>query len=603
MCARGAAAPDDATVVCYVSVIVESAEVTDMQLARAAAILLAGLAIVLTAAHAALADTRVALVIGNSGYAHGGRLANPANDAAAVAEALRKVGFTVTSRSDLGKQQFEDVLKTFTRDAAGADVAVVYYAGHGMEMGGTNYLVPVDAVLAADSDVDFEAVPLDLVMRSVDGARRIRVVILDACRNNPFADAMKHTSGASRSIGRGFARVEPVGDMLVAYAAEAGSTAEDGDTPNSPFATALTKRLTAPGVEIRILFGQVRDDVLAETGQRQRPAIYGSLGGDGFYFVPPAGQAVTAVSVTSAPAGGSSGGLDPRAIELAYWQSVAGSNDPAQLNAYLARYPKGDFAEVAQDKLAALKLRMAKAEPPPAAATRTPSLAGPNAAPEAVINGDRALRALQFDEAMRWYRQAADQGLAVGQFDVGRLYSEGLGAPQDYAEAMKWFRLAALQGSAAAQVAIGHMYEDGHGAPRDYVEALRWFRLAARVSFPAAQTSIGFLYAHGLGVSVDDAEAMRWFRLAADQGWPAAQNSVGNLYRGGLGAPRDYAEAMRWYRLSADQGFALAQYSLATLYADGLGGPRDLANARTWMTKAAIGGDARAKAWLAQHPE
>jgi TPR repeat protein len=564
---------------------------------------LAGLAILVLLAPGALADTRVALVIGNSSYAHGGRLPNPVNDAAAVAEALRKVGFTVTSRQDMGKVEFEQTLKTFTRDAAGADVAVVYYAGHGMEMGGTNYLIPVDATLAADSDVDFETVPLDLVMRSVDGAKRIKVVILDACRNNPFADAMKRTTGASRSIGRGFAKVEPQGDMLVAYAAEAGSTAEDGDTPNSPFATALTHRLVAPGVEIRILFGQVRDDVLSETGQRQRPAIYGSLGGEGFYFVPPAGSAV-AVAVAPTPGATAGGGLDPRAIELAYWQSVSASSDPVQLNDYLRRYPAGAFADIAHAKLAALTAaaknqQLAKAEPPPVLRTTSVS---PNAAAEAVINGDRALKLKDYVQAMRWYRQAADAGLAVGQFDVGRLYADGLGVPVDFVEAMKWLRLASLQGNVAAQTAIGHFYEDGHGVPVDYAEAMRWFRLGARINFPAAQNSIGFLYEKGLGVSSDLAESMRWYRLAADQGFPAAQNNVGRLYRAGLGVPVDFIQAMRWYRLAADQGFGPAQFNLAVLYADGLGAPKDEAIARQWMTKAADGGIDRAKAWLAKHP-
>ena len=570
-----------------------------MRVGRLAAIVLAVLAGLTLAAHGAWAETRVALVIGNSTYQHGGRLPNPVNDAAAVAQALRQVGFTVTSRSDLGKQQFEETLKTFTRDAASADVAVVYYAGHGMEMGGTNYLVPVDATLAADSDVDFEAVPLDLVMRSVDGAKRIKVVILDACRNNPFMDAMKRTSGASRSIGRGFARVEPEGDMLVAYAAEAGSTAEDGDTPNSPFATALTKRLTAPGVEIRILFGQVRDDVLAQTGQRQRPAIYGSLGGDGFYFVAPPGSSV-AVSVASGSA--TTASLDPRAIELAYWQSVASSNDPTQLKAYLGRYPAGAFADLARDKLSALKTQIAKVDPAPAA-SRMATISEPNAAPEAVLNGDRALHAKDYAQAMQWYRQAADRGLGVGQYNVGRLYQDGLGVPVDYAEALKWFRLAALHGNAGAQIAIGHLYEAGQGVPTDYAEAMRWFRLAARTGFPAAQNSIGHLYDEGLGVTADYAEAQRWFSLAAAQGWPAAQNNMGRLYRNGLGVAVDYAEAMRWYRLAADQGFGSAQYNLGVLYADGLGVAKDPAAARLWMSKAAAGGVDRARAWLNRHPQ
>ena len=564
-----------------------------MRMARAWAIMLAGLTLMLTAAQGAWAETRVALVIGNSAYAHGGRLTNPANDAAKVAQALRQVGFKVTSGTDLGKQQFEETLKTFTRDASSADVAVVYYAGHGMEMGGTNYLVPVDAVLAADSDVDFEAVPLDLVLRSVDGAKRIKVVILDACRNNPFADAMKRTAGSSRSLGRGLVRVEPEGDMLVAYAAEAGSTAEDGDSADSPFATALARRLTAPGVEIRILFGQVRDDVLAQTGQRQRPAIYGSLGGDGFYFVPPTTEVASAGAL---PAPAPAASLDPKVIELAYWQSVSASNDAAQLNDYLARYPAGAFADVAKAKLDALK------SPAVAPVMRTASLGAPNDAAEAVLKGQRAYHAKDYATALADYRQAADQGFAPAQFEIGRLYMDGIGAPKDYAEALRWLRLSALQGNAGAEIAIGHMYEEGDGVPANYQEAMRWFRLGARGNFPAAQNSIGRLYEEGLGVPADPAEALRWFRLAADQGWPAAQNNMGHVYRDGLGVTADYAEAMRWFRLAADQGFPLAQYNVGGLYLEGRGVPKDPASARLWMTKAAAGGVERAKTWLARHP-
>ena len=321
-----------------------------MNFKRASALLLAGLALLVLSTRPARAENRIALVIGNSTYVHGGRLVNPSNDAAAVARRCVQDGFSVVSRADLGKDQIEDALKRFTRDAASADVAVVYYAGHGIEMGGTNYLIPVDATLAADSDVDFEAVPLDLVLKSVEGAHRLKLVILDACRNNPFRDAMRRSGGA-RSIGRGLARVEPEGDMLVAYAARRGSTAEDGDSANSPFAAALVHRLTTPGLEIGFLFRKVRDDVLAATGQRQEPAIYGSLGGQEFYFVPPG----------AAPAAPSVG---VQAVELTYWQSVAASNDVAQLAAYLARYPSGDFADIARAKIAGLRPQPPTGGPP-----------------------------------------------------------------------------------------------------------------------------------------------------------------------------------------------------------------------------------------------
>ncbi len=308
---------------------------------------------------AAFAQGRVALVLGNSAYAHGGRLANPPNDAAAVATSLRQVGFEVFTQGDLGKVQLEAALKSFTRAAAGADIAVVYYAGHGIEKGGTNYLIPVDATLAADSDIDFEAVPLDLVMHAVAGASRLKVVILDACRNNPFRDTMRRSSG-TRGIGQGLAKPpDPEeGDMLVAYAAEAGSTAEDGTGGNSPFAAALARHLPDPDVDIRIMFGRIRDDVRTATQRRQEPAVYESLGGEQFFMktaVPAGGAILTAGPPAFAPA------PDARALDLAFWQSVQASDDRAQLQAYLDQYPKGTFAAAARAKIAALD-----ATPPPA---------------------------------------------------------------------------------------------------------------------------------------------------------------------------------------------------------------------------------------------
>jgi uncharacterized caspase-like protein len=175
------------------------------------------------------------------------------------------------------------VLRDFSAEAEKADWAVVYYAGHGLEMGGQNYLVPVDARLRSDRDVQYEAIPLDQVQGSIDGAKKLRLIILDACRDNPFAQQMTRTV-ASRSIGRGLARVEPEGGELIAFAAKHGQVALDGDDQNSPFVTALVKRLATPGVEIRKLFGLVRDDVLAATGRKQEPFIYGTLGGDDYIF-------------------------------------------------------------------------------------------------------------------------------------------------------------------------------------------------------------------------------------------------------------------------------------------------------------------------------
>ncbi len=217
-------------------------------------------------------ENRVALVIGNSAYGTVGPLPNAARDAAAVADSLRKAGFrTVQVQANLGYDAMRRALRDFSAVAERADWAVVYYAGHGIEVGGQNYLVPVDAHLKSDRDVSFEAVPLEQVLTSIEGARKLRLVILDACRENPFVQQMTRTV-ASRSIGRGLARVEPRGGTLVAYAAKEGQVAYDGEGHNSPFVTALTRRLDEPGLEINKVFRLVRDDVLAATGAKQEPS-------------------------------------------------------------------------------------------------------------------------------------------------------------------------------------------------------------------------------------------------------------------------------------------------------------------------------------------
>ncbi len=235
----------------------------------------------------AKADKRVALVIGNSDYKLVSRLTNPANDATAVAKLLEASGFEIVdARRDLTGNEMRRAIREFTAKTRDADMAVVYYAGHGIEMDGVNYLVPVDAVFAHDIDVEDEAIALDRIVRILEPVKRLRLVILDACRDAPFVRTMKRMS-STRSIGRGLARVEPPStDTLIAFAAKAGSTAADGDGQHSPFTAALLKNLAEPGLDVRIAFGRIRDEVLKSTGNRQEPFVYGSLGGATVSLVP-----------------------------------------------------------------------------------------------------------------------------------------------------------------------------------------------------------------------------------------------------------------------------------------------------------------------------
>lgn len=299
------------------------------------------------------AERRVALVMGNSAYKSVPKLSNPANDAALVGGMFKKAGFDwIDIRTDLDASEMRKALRDFGGRARDAEVAVIYYAGHGIELDGTNYLIPTDAALETDSDVLDETVALDRALFAVEPAKQLRLVILDACRDNPFAKSMKRTV-AARAIGRGLAKVEPTSpNTMIAFAAKAGSTASDGDSKNSPFAAALVERLPTPGLDLRKAFGFVRDDVLKNTSYKQEPYVYGSLGGDD---VPLVAAKPTATGPQASPQD-----AVRRDYELAL---QLGTRDG--WTAFLSRYADGFYADLAKgqlNKIAAEEARAAAVE-------------------------------------------------------------------------------------------------------------------------------------------------------------------------------------------------------------------------------------------------
>lgn len=300
------------------------------------------------------AEKRVALVIGNSAYQNASWLANPARDADAISATFRSAGFDVVElRHDLKVNEMRRALRDFSDSVARSDVAIIYFAGHGIEIDGTNYVIPVDAVLERDIDAFDEAIPLDRLLAVIESATQLRLVILDACRDNPFNKTMKRVNG-SRGVSRGLARVEPASpNTLVAFAAKAGSTASDGDGRNSPFTAALVKYLPKPGLDLRKALGFARDEVLKITNNRQEPFIYGSLGGNDLALVPAAGPPPPA----PAPDPGASIRRD---YELAERIGTA----PVWVS-FIRNYPSGfytDLAKAQRDKLAAEAASVAATE-------------------------------------------------------------------------------------------------------------------------------------------------------------------------------------------------------------------------------------------------
>ncbi len=240
------------------------------------------------AAPALGSERRIALVVGNSRYQHAPSLRNPAGDARAMADAFERLGFSdVTLEFDLDRDALAAALRAFTDQAVSADWAVIYFAGHGFEIDGVNYLVPVDAKLERDAHVRWETVSLDDVLGAMSGARKLRLAILDACRNNPFTSRMQMSG--TRSVGRGLGLIEPEGGTLVAYAARHGQVALDGDGANSPYVNALLRHLNTEKLEIGLMFRRVRDTVRQLTARSQEPYVYGSLPSEELYFNPDGG--------------------------------------------------------------------------------------------------------------------------------------------------------------------------------------------------------------------------------------------------------------------------------------------------------------------------
>jgi uncharacterized caspase-like protein len=255
-------------------------------------------------------ESRVALVIGNGAYQKVPALPNPPRDAVDVADALQKLGFNVTRLIDGDLAQMNQALIEFAAAAARANTAIVFYAGHGIEAGGQNWLIPVDAEIASDTDASKRAISLHQVQGLVEKTNGLGLVILDACRDNPFAmkvaaQTPEATSGApqttSRSISHGLAPTNPTGNVLIAFSAKDGTTAEDGTGRNSPFTTALLHHLGDSGLEVTFLFRIVRDEVMKATNNAQQPFVYGSLSKEAIYLKPPTSDQKLATMPTIAP--------------------------------------------------------------------------------------------------------------------------------------------------------------------------------------------------------------------------------------------------------------------------------------------------------------
>src|SRR5215471_12866524 len=291
----------------------------------------------------AIAERRVALVVGNAQYAHTPALPNPRNDAQDIADTLRKVGFEVTLGYDLDQTKFARIIDDFARALEGADVGLFFYAGHGLQINEKNYLVSTEAKLQSAFLVPSETIELDAIIRLMESKTGSNLIFLDACRNNPLTDNLKRNLAAVNrtiAVGRGLARIDPTGrDTLIAFSSAPGQEAADGYGRNSPFTASLLRHLAKPGLEVSVMLKEVAADVREATHNAQRPQQLSDMS-KAFYFVKAA--PVAAIPLAPSPVAP----VDP--LDLQFWQSAAAANECDSIRAYIREFPTGKFMVLAR---------------------------------------------------------------------------------------------------------------------------------------------------------------------------------------------------------------------------------------------------------------
>jgi hypothetical protein len=526
----------------------------------AAVLLCAGMT---SAAHA---EKRVALVIGNSAYQAVPKLPNPDSDARLMSDTLKSLGFFVvggSARLDLDKAGFDASLQEFKTQLVGADVALFYYAGHGVETHGLNYLVPVDAHPQDEADVFTQMVSTSDILDGLEkSGTRINLVLLDACRDNPFS------GHGVRSKTGGLAQMPaPVG-TLISFATQPRSVSLDGIDGHSPYTKALAEAMQKPGYGLFKTFNEVGLAVDKATGGQQLPWLSSSPITGNFYFAgkpePPPADTKQASLMPQAP--------------LASQAPLAAQDAPAAMPAptqELRFSPPDDPLRqgiiMDCDRLAAMPYDTGHGWKLPGLEVDKINLAAAEPACK---------------DAMQRYPDVIRFVFEAGRVATGR---------KDYAEARRLYDQAAAAGYAMAMNNIGATYEAGTGTPVNYVEAARWYQKAVDAGEPIGMVDLGWLYGTGHGVKKDYAHARQLYETGVKAGEPSAMNNLGLMYMQGEGAPRDYNESRRLYEQSAALGNDAANNGLGVLYFNGYGVARDKRKAVQFFEKAAALGNPEAK--------
>jgi len=570
-----------------------------------------------TLASGAWAAQRVALIVGVSKYDKVPSLANPAKDARLVQATLQKLGFQVKVLADPTRSQLIEGLGEFEEAAKGSEAAVIYYAGHGAMIDGVNYLLPKDAISTNKSALTGSAVESARLGQSMMGAKAVRLIILDACRNNPTA---------TRSLGgnsRGLARESGPTSVAVVtlMAAGPGQVAQDGagGSANSPFAIALTQGLTRPGITVGELPSYVQAEVERMTEGEQTPDLQGIWPNVHWSF-DPNGPVKTAAAAPAA---------DLTKIkwekDQVFWQSIKDSDDPADFKAYMDAQDRGEitgsFRKLASNRIRAIE-KLPAASFQVASRSAAPGQDLVLSAREAFARGDYrgAARdwtaaanlgngaamynlgvmsltgkgaAKDVNAAARYFRASAEAGHSGGMVNWGLCRLNGFGTDKNEADGFQWLQKAASKGSANAMGMLAEAYLRGRGAPQDPRQAAGWLQKAVDAGDGPSIAQLADLYEQGQGVARDPRRAFGLYQRAALAGDTDAMVRLGYAYEDGEVTRKDEVQAATWYQRAAELGNSEGMSSLAVMLETGAGLPQDYARAAEYYRAAANAGDAR----------
>ena len=525
---------------------------------------------------AAATAKRIALVIGVSHYESVNALPNTLPDAQMIGDALKKLGFSVRMVIDPTRKDLLAAVDALQQDSKGSEAAVVYFAGHGVEIAGVNYLFPKDASNASFDQMIGSGLETAKVRAAVLPASRVRLVILDACRDTAGAQLSDLKAGLARETGGSTTEV------VTLMAAAPGQTAMDGADGHSPFARALAEALQRPKLTIGELPRFVQSEVLTATRGRQSPDLQGIWVDIYWGFDAKAAQG----------AGADQGALDRSKREQAFWQSIRNSSDPADFQAYLDATERGDFSglykPIALNRMESVQRTMKAAT----AGTFTAATDSIRIAREAFGKGDYA------GAAQAW-TVAANAGASAAMYNLGIMSFTGRGTAKDPAAATRWFGKAAAAGHTGGMINYGLSLLNGYGIAKNEAEGVKWLRKAADAGLPSAMGLVGQLYLQGQGVRRDPKEAASWLQRAADAGDGPSMVDLADLYDQGVGAPRDKSRAAALYEQAANAGESGGMVRLGYAYEDGEGVTKDPVQAATWYQRAAEAGDGEGMSALA----